>query len=260
MTEVFGNIKALLADMQGKGLSDKAKLVAILESCGIAEREEMENLLECKASTLREARRALKIQRQNSITAGNPAPEIQRCAGNPAPTPEIQRSEPNIDASAYKTTRATNELPTEVLSCLEVDSPLSDPQPDFAPVELVTPLVETPIIAKPPSSKRGTRLPDAWELPAEWRVWAQVNFPFAPQAQIDDQAAQFHDYWISKPGAQAAKLNWEATWRNWCRKGLSAAGNVRKPQSTGVFGNDPLSQTAAIIAKLRAKEAANAAV
>jgi hypothetical protein len=66
-------------------------------------------------------------------------------------------------------------------------------------------------------------------------MWARTIFPAASIDEIDSQAAQFRDYWIAKPGAQACKLDWEATWRNWCRRGLSQAGN-RKPQHTGVFG------------------------
>jgi hypothetical protein len=66
-------------------------------------------------------------------------------------------------------------------------------------------------------------------------MWARTNFPASTDAQVFDQAAQFRDYWIAKPGAQACKLDWEATWRNWCRKGLSAAGTVRKPQYTGSY-------------------------
>jgi hypothetical protein len=68
-------------------------------------------------------------------------------------------------------------------------------------------------------------------------MWARTNFPGASVEQIDDQAARFRDYWIAKPGAQACKLDWEATWRNWCRTGLSPLGNVRKPASTGVWAD-----------------------
>jgi hypothetical protein len=30
--------------------------------------------------------------------------------------------------------------------------------------------------------------------------------------------AAFADYWRAKPGAGGTKLDWDATWRNWCRK------------------------------------------
>lgn len=61
---------------------------------------------------------------------------------------------------------------------------------------------------------RGARLPDDWELPAEWRQWAAEN---APAIDPDREAAKFRDYWHAKAGTGAAKKDWLATWRNWCR-------------------------------------------
>lgn len=244
MTEVCGNIKTLLADMQGKGLSSTAKLVAILESCGIEDRTEIENLLEARPSTIREARAALKIQRQKSsaddTTAGNPAPEIQRCAGNPAIAPEIQRSEPVALACVSNTTRATNELPTEVSSYIEVSYPLA-PMPIVKPKRL---------------RSQGSRLPDDFELPEDWRQWAKVNC-FASDAQIDTEAANFADYWIAKP-SQATSLDWKRTWQKWARKSFSPAGN-RRPQSTGTYGASPekhqVEGISAMIARLKSEGA-----
>lgn len=34
----------------------------------------------------------------------------------------------------------------------------------------------------------------------------------------------FRDHWIAKPGADALKLDWSATWRNWCRRTASRLG------------------------------------
>jgi hypothetical protein len=103
------------------------------------------------------------------------------------------------------------------------------------PVELYKALV-----AKTPKlQSRGERLSTDWQLPKSWREWARVNC-FADDAAITGQASIFRDYWIAKPGAQAAKLDWEATWRNWCRKAFSPAGShrgVAKPATTGRFGH-----------------------
>lgn len=109
MTQTCENIKSQLVDMKGKGLSDKAKLVALLEACGMTDIEELQDILECKPSTLREARRALKFQRQKSITAGNPAPEFQHERQKSSETPEIQRQ--NSSALA----RANKESPSEIV-------------------------------------------------------------------------------------------------------------------------------------------------
>jgi hypothetical protein len=32
---------------------------------------------------------------------------------------------------------------------------------------------------------------------------------------------QFRDYWLSKTGKDATKINWQATWRNWCRSDIT---------------------------------------
>lgn len=107
MSQHCENIKAQIEEMRGLGLSDKAKLVALLEACGITDREEVERLLECKASTLRNARRALKIQRQKSVAVcasdGNPAPEIRHSDGNPSKTTEIQRQKSVAPSCAHAT-------------------------------------------------------------------------------------------------------------------------------------------------------------
>lgn len=88
----------ILTSLKGADLSDKAKLVAILEAFGVTDREQVESILEAKSSTIRDARRALKIQRRKSVTDENPAPEIRRtdenpspCDENPSQTTEIQR-------------------------------------------------------------------------------------------------------------------------------------------------------------------------
>ena len=35
------------------------------------------------------------------------------------------------------------------------------------------------------------------------------------RSQAMEEAECFTNYWQAKPGAQARKLDWEKTWRNW---------------------------------------------
>lgn len=70
---------------------------------------------------------------------------------------------------------------------------------------------------------RGERLPSNWQLPPDWREWARVNC-FADDRAIADQADVFRDYWVAKAGPHARKLDWQATWRLWCRRAFSSAG------------------------------------
>ena len=65
---------------------------------------------------------------------------------------------------------------------------------------------------------RGTRLPDDLNF----------DFQFAIQNGIQDpaeEANKFRDYWHAQPGSKGVKLDWPATWRNWCRNAKSSRGN-----------------------------------
>lgn len=64
-------------------------------------------------------------------------------------------------------------------------------------------------------SKRATRMSPNFELPQEWVEWVQANKPEVDARQTFEQ---FKDYWIAKAGADAAKLDWFSTWRNWVRR------------------------------------------
>ena len=59
---------------------------------------------------------------------------------------------------------------------------------------------------------RGTRLPDNFTLTPERRKAAE-----AEGVDAEREFAKFRDYWAGQPGAKGVKLDWDATWRNWCR-------------------------------------------
>jgi len=69
--------------------------------------------------------------------------------------------------------------------------------------------------AQPNKSGQGSRLPDDWQLPDEWQAWAEQERPDLDARQI---ALQFADHWHAKPGSDARKADWQATWRNWVRR------------------------------------------
>ena len=81
----------------------------------------------------------------------------------------------------------------------------------------------------PPDSKRGTRLPADWGLSDDMRAWAQINLSANPHV-IQTTLERFRDYWIAIPGQRGCKLNWDATWRNWCRReGRGRPATLRSP-------------------------------
>ncbi len=67
-------------------------------------------------------------------------------------------------------------------------------------------------------SKRATRLPNDWVPTQEfWKVAKELK-PNLDDRRLQEIASTFRDYWISRGGAGATKLDWLATWRNWIRK------------------------------------------
>lgn len=77
------------------------------------------------------------------------------------------------------------------------------------------------------SPKKGTRLPADWKLPGQWGRWALEQG--YSEAAIRLEADKFRDFWISKGGKDAAKLDWEATWRNWMRNSRAAPVGSQAP-------------------------------
>ena len=63
----------------------------------------------------------------------------------------------------------------------------------------------------PPS--RGCRLPVGW-TPSEEGLALASSLGLAASTILEN----FRDYWIAVPGSKGTKRDWEATWRNWCRR------------------------------------------
>lgn len=59
--------------------------------------------------------------------------------------------------------------------------------------------------------RRATRLPDDFALTHERRLVAE-----AERLPAERTFEKFCNYWRSVPGAKGRKLDWDATWRNWC--------------------------------------------
>lgn len=79
--------------------------------------------------------------------------------------------------------------------------------------------------------ERGTRLPDNWKLPDEWRQYA-ISIGLRPH-EVNREEAKFRNYWSSQAGVKGIKLRWDSTWRNWCISMLERAGRpVTPPDST----------------------------
>lgn len=252
-------MRDLLESLTGKGLSSTAKLIAILEASGIVDRAEIERITECKASTVRENVRALR-------SAGNPSPESD---GNPSAM-EIQRQK-SITSDGNPSLRQNSSArnpSNDVQRQKSIASPARGVVPNPTPVEVVepkTPTTHTPSPSfkvspspLPPSPvakvcKRGARLPDDWKLPVDWQQWARVNFPATSAEAVTLEADKFRDFWCSKAGQGATKLDWQATWRNWCRTAFAAKPG-RQPVNNGRSAYDErMARQREQVARIRAQ-------
>ena len=65
---------------------------------------------------------------------------------------------------------------------------------------------------------KGSRLTPDWLLPDEWGEWAETQGLSREMIILEED--KFKDYWISQPGAKGVKADWQATWRNWIRRGV----------------------------------------
>lgn len=90
-------------------------------------------------------------------------------------------------------------------------APVPKPQ---TPDNCVVPDGTTPLGERAAPTKRASRLPPNWDPGPQGMAFA------AGLGLVNDQAtaelAKFRDYWVAKP--DGAKLDWQATWRNWVRR------------------------------------------
>jgi uncharacterized protein YdaU (DUF1376 family) len=75
---------------------------------------------------------------------------------------------------------------------------------------------DTVIDSAPKGAAKAKRLSPEWQLPSKWGQWSLENMSWDEQT-TRVEGEKFKDYWTAKAGKDACKLDWEATWRNWCR-------------------------------------------
>lgn len=93
----------------------------------------------------------------------------------------------------------------------------------------------------PPKQKRATRIPDDFTVTGEMLRWAREN---CPSINVARETEKFINYWQSKGGREACKLDWVKTWKNWMlnaderapRSNGSATAGRRQEQTDSMFG------------------------
>lgn len=129
---------------------------------------------------------------------------------------KMQDKQAKAKASAEASVNARKAFAQRTLNERSTDVQLPTPTP--------TPTANAIDAPQRVASKKGSRLPQDWKLPKAWGDWAVETFPQWSTADVRAEADKFRDFWVAKSGAGAAKLDWEATWRNWCR-------NAKKPET-----------------------------
>lgn len=106
------------------------------------------------------------------------------------------------------------------------------------------------------ASPKGTRLSPDFTAPQDWIDFAIEERRWTPEdtaAEVDN----FRDFWVSKPGADASKLDWKATWRRWVRNSRRPDGDYRPVRGPMVSHTDHMERTAALYERMgRMTEAA----
>ena len=90
------------------------------------------------------------------------------------------------------------------------------------------------------AASRGSRLASDWSLPREWRDWTVAELSW-DQSAIDREAAKFADWWHAKAGKDAAKVDWLATWRGWCRRADEPRAGGRRDPGSFIPGSSMIS-------------------
>ena len=90
----------------------------------------------------------------------------------------------------------------------------------------------------PIGGERSPRPPTARRLPEDFELTEQRRaIAITEKADPDREFAKFRDYWRAAAGQNARKHDWDAAWRNWCRKSAEmvprANGVFRDPENTG---------------------------
>lgn len=88
------------------------------------------------------------------------------------------------------------------------------PAPAPAPLLLLQEEDKSSSLGAPDKSdaKRGTRIPDDFEVTEKMQQWAREN---VPSVDTRFETQRFINHWTAASGSKAVKRDWVATWRNW---------------------------------------------
>lgn len=121
-------------------------------------------------------------------------------------------------ANAKQTTKQNESDPPSVPVVVSVDTTTQPSEEDSTKIDLKkdSDLEVTRARARP-----ACRLPEDWKLSASAVVFART---LLTESQIETEAEKFRDHWRARAGPTSVKRDWDAAWRNWCRKAVEMSG------------------------------------
>lgn len=170
----------------------------------------------------------------NNAKAAKPATLVQGCV-NVGPTlsepPDQVLSIPDLDLNTTDQDQSRDQEPK-----------IADQTPSLVVNKAITRGESKPkaIAAKPAMA---TRLPDPWPLTLEREQYAVAQGVDPVRTHQD-----FCDYWHAKAGPNARKLNWDATWRTWCRRAAERGYGLSRASPYAPLPMAPMSKAEAVLA------------
>ncbi|WP_375671168.1 hypothetical protein [Bartonella sp. SD1336NMGDW] len=139
-------------------------------------------------------------------------------------TKTIVLAKKEIGSESLETNEQVDE-PTEVAAVETTSEQIetsSDNQPPIHEQENV------PKKAKRAQADRGCRLPADFEPDYDFAIAEGL-----PPERVKVEIAKFRDYWRSKAGANATKIDWQTTWRNWVRRAIEGLEKTKNKNNNG---------------------------
>lgn len=228
-----------------------AQLIIALEALGVDGRDA---LADVTGKSVRMVQKTVKQIRElecaNPSAQRTPVREPECATANPSARREPECANPSAqrEPECASPARGVESQPTTV-EVVDTNSPTT---PNPSPLLIGSP-VPSPAFPVAKVCKRGARLPEDWKLPVDWQQWARVNFPTTSAEAVTLEADKFRDFWCSKVGQGATKLDWQATWRNWCRTAFANA-KARQPVNHGRSAYDErMARQREQVARIRAQ-------
>ncbi|WP_406604470.1 YdaU family protein [Bartonella gliris] len=177
-------------------------------------------------------------QHVNNFAEANDKQNVFFAEANAKQNQAIKNQNKNIYKKTKTIVLAKKEIGSESLETNEqVDEPT-----EVAAVETTSEQIETSSDNQPPiheqenvsqkakraKANRGCRLPTDFEPDYDFAIEEGL-----PPERVKVEIAKFRDYWRSKAGANATKIDWQATWRNWVRKAVDDLEKTKNTNNNG---------------------------